>query len=57
MTRSYVCGIIRSYVEGDSFMYGTWLVYTRDMTHSYVRHDSFGANLNAGDMDGAWTGT
>ena len=25
----------------DSFIHETWLIHTRDMTHSYMRHDSF----------------
>jgi len=36
-----VCGISHSHVRHDSFMYGTWLIHTWDMTHSYVGHDSF----------------
>ena len=30
-----------SHVGHDSFICGTWLIYTWDMTHSHVGHDSF----------------
>ena len=39
--RAAVCFRSRLHMSHDSFVRVTWLVYTCDMTHSYVWHDSF----------------
>jgi len=37
----YVQSHIHSYMWHDSFIYVTWLIHMCDMTHSFVRYDSF----------------